>query len=114
MKKALIILRVSDQLQEDRNSLEKQEEQALDYCKFKGYTVYKTLKTVVSGRKNDRADFIELENEVEKNSFDVLVFYELSRIARNAYFIHKLVHNLKQKEIEFESITESYLYLKNT
>lgn len=109
MKKALIILRVSDQLQEDRNSLEKQEEQALDYCKFKGYTVYKTLKTVVSGRKNDRADFIELENEVEKNSFDVLVFYELSRIARNAYFIHKLVHNLKQKEIEFESITENYL-----
>lgn len=109
MKKALIILRVSDEKQEERNSLDKQEEQALDYCKFKGYTVYKTLKTVVSGRKVDRTDFLELEEEVEKNSFDVLVFYELSRLARNAYFIHKLVHNLKQKEIEFESITESYL-----
>ena len=109
MKKALIILRVSDEKQEERNSLEKQEEQALDYCKFKGYTVYKTLKTVVSGRKIDRTDFLELEEEIEKNSFDVLVFYELSRIARNAYFIHKLVHSLKQKEIEFESITENYL-----
>lgn len=109
MKKALIILRVSDEKQEDRNSLDKQEEQALDYCKFKGYDVYKIIKTVVSGRKVDRTDFLELEEEVERNSFDVLVFYELSRLARNAYFIHKLVHNLKQKEIEFESITESYL-----
>ncbi|MBN1469399.1 MAG: recombinase family protein [Fusobacteriaceae bacterium] len=109
MKKALIILRVSDEKQEERNSLDKQEEQALDYCKFKGYTVFKILKTVVSGRKIDRKDFLELEDEIEKNTFDVLVFYELSRLARNAYFIHKLVHSLKQKEIEFESITESFL-----
>lgn len=109
MKKALIILRVSDEKQEERNSLEKQEEQALDYCKFKGYTIYKTLKTVVSGRKIDRTDFIDLENEIKNNTFDVLVFYELSRLARNAYFIHKLVHSLKQKEIAFESVTESYL-----
>lgn len=109
MKKALIILRVSDEKQEERNSLDKQEEQALDYCKFKGYKVFKIIKTVVSGRKVDRSDFLELEEEVERNSFDVLIFYELSRLARNAYFIHKLVHNLKQKDIEFESITESYL-----
>lgn len=109
MKKALIILRVSDEKQEERNSLEKQEEQALDYCKYRGYTVYKVLKTVVSGRKIDREDFLELEKEIENNTFDVLVFYELSRLARNAYFIHKLVHSLRQKEIDFESITESYL-----
>ena len=109
MKKALIILRVSDQMQEERNSLEKQEEQAVAYCKFKDYSVYKIIKTVVSGRKNNRTDFMELEDEIERNNFDVLVFYELSRLARNAYFIHKLVHSLRQKEIAFESITESYL-----
>ncbi|MBC2855446.1 recombinase family protein [Cetobacterium sp. 2A] len=109
MKKALIILRVSDQHQEERNSLEKQEEQALHYCSFKGYEIYKVIKTVVSGRKNNREDFLELEREIEENNFDVLVFYELSRLARNAYFIHKLVHSMRIKEISFESITESYL-----
>ncbi|MGL5428693.1 MAG: recombinase family protein, partial [Cetobacterium sp.] len=109
MRKALIILRVSDQNQEERNSLEKQEEQALHYCSFKGYEIYKIIKTVVSGRKNNREDFLELEREIEENNFDVLVFYELSRLARNAYFIHKLVHSMRIKDIAFESITENYL-----
>ncbi len=109
MKKVIIYLRVSDQMQEDRDSLTKQEQQAMDYCKFKNYTIYKVIKEVGSGRKDDREGFIELENEIEKNTFDILIFYELSRLARNTYVLHKLIHNMRQKKIQFESITESYL-----
>ena len=109
MKKALVFLRVSTEIQEDRNSLENQERQALAYCNYKGYTIYKKIKTVVSGRKNDRADFSELKEEIEKNNFDVLIFYELSRLSRSAYFIHELAHSLRMKNIEFESITEPQL-----
>ncbi|GLI54725.1 serine recombinase [Propionigenium maris DSM 9537] len=109
MKKVVIYLRVSDQMQEEKDSLTKQEQQAIDYCKFKNYNIYKIIKEVGSGRKDDREGFIELENEIKKNTFDVLIFYELSRLARNTYVLHKLIHNMRQKKIQFESITESYL-----
>ena len=109
MKKALIYLRVSDQVQEDRDYLSKQEEQAVEYCEFKKYHIYKVIKEVGSGRKDDRAGFMELEDEIEDNTFDVLIFYELSRLARDTYVIHKLIKSLRVKEIEFESITEPHL-----
>ena len=109
MKKVIIYLRVSDQIQEDRDSLTKQEQQAMDYCKFKNYKIYKVIKEVGSGRKDDREGFMELEKEIEKNTFDILIFYELSRLARNTYVLHKLIYSMRQKKIQFESITESYL-----
>lgn len=109
MKKVIIYLRVSDENQEIRDSLAKQEEQAIKYCDFKGYNIYKIIKEVGSGRKNDREGFVELEQEIELNSFDILIFYELSRLARDTYVLHKLIHSLKVNKIEFESITESFL-----
>ncbi len=110
MKKALIYLRVSDEMQELKDSLKKQEDQAINYCNFKNYTIYKVIKEVGSGRRRDqREGFIELEKEISRNTFDVLIFYELSRLARNQYLLHNLIHNLKINRISFESITESYL-----
>ena len=109
MKKVIIYLRVSDQIQEDRDSLIKQEEQVRSYCKFKGYKIYKVIKEVGSGRRDDREGFKELEKEIALNKFDILVFYQLSRLARNAFLLHKLVNDLEKNEIAFESATESYL-----
>ncbi|WP_319201873.1 recombinase family protein [uncultured Ilyobacter sp.] len=109
MKKALVYLRVSDPNQEIRDSLNKQEEQTLRYCEFKGYHIFKIIKEVGSGRRNDREGFKELEEEIENNSFDVLIFYELSRLARNTYILHNLIHDLKINKISFESVTENYL-----
>ncbi len=109
MKKVLIYLRVSDPNQEIRDSLIKQEEQVKKYCEFKGYHIYKTIKEVGSGRRDDRDGFRELEKEIEKNTFDILIFYELSRLARNTYVLHSLINSLRMKKIKFESVTESYL-----
>lgn len=109
MKKIILYLRVSDELQADKDSLVKQEEQALQYCKYKGYTVHKVIKEVASGRKNNREGFLELESEIERAEFDILVFYELSRLARTAYVIHKLINSLRIANISFESITEPHL-----
>ena len=39
MKKALIYLRVSDIMQEEKDSLSNQEKQAIEYCNFKKYKV---------------------------------------------------------------------------
>lgn len=109
MIKVLVYLRVSDQMQEDRDSLSKQEEQVLAYCRFKKYKIYKIIKEVGSGRRDDREGFQELENEIKFNKFDLLVFYQLSRLARNAFLLHKLMNDLELNNIKFESVTESYL-----
>lgn len=109
MKKALIYLRVSDIMQEEKDSLNNQERQALEYCDFKKYSVYKIIKEVASGRSAERDGFIDLQKEISENNFDVLIFYELSRLARSCVTIHNLVHSMRVKEISFESITESYL-----
>ena len=109
MKKILIYLRVSDPNQEVRDSLNKQEEQVLRYCQYKEYNIYKVIKEVGSGRRNDREGFQELEEEISNNTFDVLVFYELSRLARNSYLLHNLIHSLRVKKISFESVQEPFL-----
>ncbi|MGL4999091.1 MAG: recombinase family protein [Cetobacterium sp.] len=109
MKKVILYLRVSDEMQAEKDSLIKQEEQAFKYCEFKGYKIHKVIKEVGSGRKNDREGFLELEAEIEKAEFDTLIFYELSRLARISYVIHKLVNSLLVNSISFESITEPHL-----
>lgn len=97
-------------MQAEKDSLTKQQEQAIKYCVFKGYHIYKTIKEVGSGRRKDnREGFQALEEEIEKNSFDILIFYELSRLARNQYLLHSLINSLNNKMISFESITENYL-----
>lgn len=109
MKKALVYLRVSDPTQEVRDSLNKQEEQVLKYCDYKGYKIHKIIKEVGSGRRNDREGFQELEDEISHNTFDVLVFYELSRLARNSYLLHNLIQSMRVNKIEFESVQEPFL-----
>lgn len=114
MKKALVYLRVSDQMQEDRDSLAKQELQAREYVKKKGYHLYDIKKDTASGKNVTKRDgFKEVEEEIEKNSFDVLVFYELSRLARNQKDIHQLIYKLDYNNIEFESMTEDFLNANN-
>jgi|GEM_PF-1729181 len=110
MKKALVYLRVSDQMQEDRDSLAKQELQAREYVKRKGYFLYDIKKDTASGKDvKKRYGFQEVEEEIEKNTFDILIFYELSRLARNQKDIHQLIYKLDYNNIEFESMTEDFL-----
>ncbi len=110
MKKAIVYLRVSDQMQEDKDSLAKQEAQAREYVQKKGYYLYGIKKDTASGKDTKkRSGFQELEDEIERNTFDVLVFYELSRLARRQKDIHQLIHMLDYNNIEFESMTENFL-----
>ena len=84
-------------MQEEKDSLSNQEKQAIEYCNFKKYKVYKIIKEVASGRSSDRDGFVELQNEISENNFDVLIFYELSRLARSCVTIHNLVHSMRVK-----------------
>ena len=93
MKKALLYIRVSDEMQEEKNSLAYQEKEVMEYCKYKKYEVYKKIAEVGSAwREGERKGFEELEYEIEKANFDILVLYSISRLARNQYVAHTIMH----------------------
>lgn len=110
MKRALLYIRVSDENQEEKNSLAYQEKEVLEYCKYKKYIIYKKISEVGSAwREGERKGFEELENEIEKGNFDVLILYSISRLARNQYVAHTIMHKLRMNDIEYEVVTEPYL-----
>ncbi|WP_342633607.1 recombinase family protein [Ilyobacter polytropus] len=72
--------------------------------------LYDIKKDTASGKDiKKRSGFKKVIEEIENNSFDVLVFYELSRLARNQKDLHQLIHKLDYNNIEFESMTEDFL-----
>lgn len=109
MKKILLVLRVSKEEQELKNSLAAQEEQAISYCESKGYKIYKIIKDVESGLYNDRKGLIQLKEEVKNKNFDILVAYELSRISRKQREVHELIDEMRKNNIEWEFIMQPEL-----
>lgn len=109
MKKVLIYLRVSTAMQEEKDSLLKQKQEALTFVASKGFETYKIIEEVESGRKTERKGLLELEYEIKNRKFDVLVFYSLSRLGRVQYDIHKIINMTQKNGISYYSITESYI-----
>ncbi len=107
--KALIYARVSTLQQDENNSLEMQIRKAKEFCAFKELEIYKIIKDVESGGKDERPGFLEVQEEVQRRSFDVLVVYESSRISRVTLTMLKFVLELQKNNIKFMSISQPEL-----
>jgi resolvase domain-containing protein len=104
--RAIIYARVSTEMQEDNESLKYQIIKGQEHCILKGYDLYKIISDVESGGKDDRRGFNELQAEISKHSFDVLVVYETSRLSRRTLTLLKFVLALQEKDIKFVSISQ--------
>lgn len=107
--KALIYARVSTVMQEEGDSLVYQKKKCEDFCSVKGYEIYKILEDVESGANDDRSGFIELQNEIARKNFDVLVVFESSRISRKTLTMLNFVLSLEENGIKFTSISQPEL-----
>lgn len=107
MKKAIIYCRVSTTMQDENDSLKNQIMQCESYCKSKGLIVTNIFSDVESGTHDDRKEYLKLKEEIEKNTFDVLIVYETSRISRKMIELLTFLNLLQEKRIDFISITES-------
>ena len=107
--RAVIYARVSTTMQEDNESLKFQIQKCKDFCKIKGYKITKILQDVESGGKDRRAGFLELKNNVENSTFDILVVYESSRVSRKTLTMIKFVNSMQEKDIRFVSISQPEL-----
>lgn len=107
MKKAIIYCRVSTTMQDENDSLKNQIMQCESYCKSKGLIITNIFSDVESGTHDDRKEYLKLKEEIEKNTFDVLIVYETSRISRKMIELLTFLNLLQEKRIDFISITES-------
>lgn len=108
--KVILYIRVSDIMQEEKESLSYQKKECLAYCKNKGYEIYKIIEEVGSAWiEGKRKGFEELKEEIEQGNFNKLILYSFSRLARNQYLAHTILHGMKRNNIKLEVITEPFL-----
>jgi len=104
MKSQVVIYtRVSKLIQD----YERQVNELLDYANKNGYEVVKIISEKISGgKKNDeRKGIMELMELINKKQIDKVLIWELSRLGRNSFEVHKIINKLNEQKIS--------LYVKN-
>lgn len=106
--KAVIYARVSTEMQEEKESLQHQIDRCKSYCSFKDYEIINIYTDVMSGAKDERPGFNNLQDDIHYKKFNVLIVTELSRISRRLRTILEFIELLEKSNIDFVSITQNF------
>lgn len=107
-KRCIIYCRVSTDIQEEKDSLNKQVERCKSYAIARDFDIIEIITDVDSGAKDDRIGFMHLEKIIKEKDIEILLIWELSRLSRKANKVLDLVENLMKKDIQLISIRESF------
>jgi len=116
-KRAVDYIRVSDphQTGERHSSLETQENSYIDYCKRNHLFPVATFTDVVSGRRDDRKEYLRMVEFVKNGGADVVVVKWLDRFGRNPREILRRYWELEDHGISVvatdENISEELILL---
>ena len=99
-------VRVSTTMQEERDSLKTQINKIKSYCELHDYHLYKIYEDVGSGGDDERIGFQELQKDLGRNKFEILLVYESSRISRKSSTLINFIARLIESKIDFISISQ--------
>jgi DNA invertase Pin-like site-specific DNA recombinase len=106
--KAAIYTRVS--LEDGRQTAENQRQQLADFCERMGWQVVAEFTDAKSGKSMDRPGLKKMTAAASKREFDVLVFWDLSRLSRSGVAdVSGLLQQLAGWGVAYRSLQESYL-----
>ena len=107
-KRAVGYIRVSDPKQtgERHSSLETQEASYLNYCKQNHLSPITTFTDVVSGRRDDRKEYLRMVDFVKQGGADVVIVKFLDRFGRNPKEILRRYWELQDLGIEVVATDE--------
>lgn len=106
--RAAIYTRVS--LEDGRQTVENQRQQLTDFCERMGWQVVTEFSDNKSGKSLDRPGFKKMMVAASKREFDVLVFWDLSRLSRSGVVdVLTVLQQLKSWGIAYRSLQEAYL-----
>ncbi|WP_084140820.1 recombinase family protein [Psychrilyobacter atlanticus] len=104
-KKGIIYVRESTKDQD----WEAQLIECRNYAAKLGIEVVKEYVDQMSGARNDRKGFLELQDDIKNAEFDILILWELSRATRDFITYRLLFQSLKEADIELHSLQEGIL-----
>lgn len=109
MKRAVIYVRESTNFQDP----DSQRKECLEYCKKNSLEVVKVYQDIASGANNNRKEFLQLLQDMEEDTFDILVLWELSRSTRDFLMYKTTLIRMKELGKELYSLQEGLLTENN-
>lgn len=104
-KKGIIYVRESTKDQDWESQLL----ECREYAKRHGIEISKEYIDQMSGARNDRKGLMELQVDIEKRNFDILILWELSRMTRDFITYRLMFQSLQEADIEMHSLQEGIL-----
>ena len=88
-------------------SLPEQEEKLKEFCKFKGYEIYKVYEDAGISAKNDkRPAYQEMMRDVKDKKINVIVAFKLDRLTRSVYDIEKLMKFVNDNDCDIDCMAD--------
>lgn len=88
-------------------SLGEQEEKLKEFCKFKGYEIYKVYADEGISAKNDkRPAYQEMMRDVKDKKINVIVAFKLDRLTRSVYDIEKLMKSVNDNDCDIDCMAD--------
>lgn len=88
-------------------SLGEQEEKLKEFCKFKGYEIYKVYADEGISAKNDkRPAYQEMMSDVKDKKINVIVAFKLDRLTRSVYDIEKLMKFVNDNDCDIDCMAD--------
>ena len=88
-------------------SLPEQEEKLREFCKFKGYDIYKVYEDAGISAKNDkRPAYQEMIQDIKDKKINVIVAFKLDRLTRSVYDIEKLMKFVNDNDCDIDCMAD--------
>ena len=88
-------------------SLPEQEEKLREFCKFKGYEIYKVYADEgISAKDDKRPAYQEMMRDVKDKKINVIVAFKLDRLTRSVYDIEKLMRFVNDNECDIDCMAD--------
>ena len=105
--RAVIYARFSCDKQRDA-SIDDQVQACTEYCERRGYEVVGVYPDyAISGRSDDRPQFLRMMKDARRGSFDVVVVWKIDRFARNMMDQYHYEREMRQSGVVLESCKEN-------
>ncbi len=104
-KRAVIYIRESTNFQDP----ESQYQECLAFCEKNDFEVIKKYQDIASGKSNTRKEFLQMQQDMEDDLFDIVVLWELSRSTRDFITYKLMIQRMFELNIELYSLQEGKL-----
>jgi DNA invertase Pin-like site-specific DNA recombinase len=106
--RAAIYVRVS--LDDGRQTVQNQQQQLMEFCQRINWEVVAEFQDHKSGKSLERPGFKKMMESASKRDFDVLVFWDLSRLSRGGVMeVLTVLKQLTAWGVAYRSLQEAYL-----